>query len=201
MYGRFGTGRSNNAQIEKKFYDTTLALPAGGLQASVSQATGQINLTMAQGTGASARIGQKIIIKSIQVKLTATLPAGAVDADTMHVWLIQDSQCNGANAASTTVFDNVGPVGSQLRNIENGQRFRILKHFVFNLNADAGVAAAFGGDEQQQECFIKCNIPIVYNGAAGAIAEIRSNNLFMVWGSTLVTATVAGRARIRYTDQ
>jgi len=201
LYGRFGTGRRPGAQVEKKFYDTTLALPAGGLSASTSQATGQINLTLAQGTGVSARIGQKIIIKSIQIKLTATLAAGAVDTDNVHVWLVQDSQCNGANAASTLVFDNVGPVGSQLRNIENGARFRILKHFVFQLNADAGVAAAFGGDEQQQDCYIKCNIPIVYNSTAGAIAEIRSNNLFMVWGMTAATATVAGRARIRYTDQ
>jgi len=76
MYGRFGTGRSRGAQIEKKFWDTALVLGASAGVASVSQVTGQLNRGLAQGTSANTRIGQKIVIKSIQVKGTVTLAAG-----------------------------------------------------------------------------------------------------------------------------
>ena len=72
---------------------------------------------------------------------------------------------------------------------------------MFRLSADAGVAAAFGGDYLQDECYIKCNIPIQYNSTAGAIAEVRSNNIFMLYGSIAGISTIAGNARIRYTDR
>lgn len=201
-YGRFGTGRGPRAQIEKKFYDTALAFGASGGVASTTQATGAINLTLGQGTSANTRIGQKIIVKSIQMKIHATLAAGATDNDNFHVFVIQDTQCNGALPAIGDFFDaGGGIIGTQLRNMANGARFRLLKHFVFVLNADAGVAAAFGGDNQQQECYIKCNIPITYNSTLGAITEIRTNNLFCIYGSTQGVATAQGPCRIRYTDQ
>lgn len=202
MYGRFGTGRQQNAQIERKFYDTTLVLGASTGVASTTQATGAINLTLPQNTSANGRIGQKIIVKSIQVKFRATLAAGATDNDHLHIWLIQDTQANGALPAIGDVFDaGGGIIGTQLRNIANGNRFKILNHTEFDLNADAGVAAAFGGDVQQKDYFIKCNIPLTYNSTAGAIGEIRSNNLFMVYGSPNGVATTDGVARIRYTDR
>lgn len=201
LYGRFGTGRSNNAQIEKKFYDTPLSLPASTGVTSTTQATGQIAVGIAQGTSASTRIGQKIIIKSIQVKLNATLAAGATDTDIVHVYLVQDTQTNGVQATYADVFDTSGDIGSEMRNMANSNRFKILKHFTFRLNADAGVAAAFGGDYQQDECFIKCNIPIMYNSNAGAITEIKTNSLFLLHGSNAGVATVTGNARLRYTDR
>jgi len=201
MYGRFGTGRSQNAQIEKKFWDTALVLGASVGIASVSQVTGALNRGLAQGTNANQRIGQRIVIKSIQVKGTVTLPAGGTDTDLWDCWLIQDSQANGAGAAIADFFQAGGNLRDQLREMANGQRFKVLKHWAIDLNADAGVAAAFGGDIQHFECFLKCNIPIVYNGAAGGIAEIRSNNLLMIYGSSAGVATAAGNARIRFTDR
>lgn len=201
FYGRFGTGRGNNAQIEKKFYDTALTLGATALLASTTNATGQLNVGLLQNATATGRVGQKITLKSIQIKLACTLAAGAVDTDIAHIWLVQDTQCNGAAATAADVFVAVGAVGNQMRNVENGARFKILKHFVFRMNADAGVAAAFGGDFQQQECFLQCNIPVTYNAATGAITEIKTNNLFFVYGSTAATATTSGVARLRYTDR
>lgn len=201
MYGRFGTGRSQNAQIEKKFYDTTITLGVSAGVASTTQATGALNLTLPQNTSANGRIGQKIVVKSIQVNLAYTLPAGAIDTDIHHIFLIQDTQANGALPAITDVFVAGPNLGNQLREMANGARFKMLKHFEVRLNADAGVAAAFGGDLQQEKCFIKCNIPITYNSTAGAIGEIRSNNLFFVYGSIASSTTVTGAARLRYTDR
>jgi len=200
MYGRFGTGRSRSSQVEKKFYDTALTLGASAGVASTTQATGALNLTLAQGTSANTRIGQKIIIKSIQVQLTNTLAAGATDTDILHIYLMQDTQANGALPAITDVFDAGPLIGTQNRNMANSLRFKMLKHWEVRLNADAGVATAFGGDIQQNKCYLKCNIPIYYNSNAGAIGEIKSNNLFMMYGSTQGQATSVGSARIRYTD-
>lgn len=198
-YGRFGTGRGPHAQIEKKFYDTVLSLGATAGLASTTQATGGVNLTMLQNATASGRIGQKIIIKSIQCKLSFGLAAGATDNDLYHFYLIQDTQANGAFPVMADMFD-AGTIGLAMRNIANGNRFKILKHLHVRLNADAGVAAAFGGDAQQHDFFLKCNIPISYNAAAGAIAELRSNNLFVIYGSANGVATASGVCRLRYTD-
>lgn len=200
MYGRFGTGRGNNAQVEKKFYDTVLALGATAGLASTTQATGAVNLTLPQNTTANGRIGQKIVIKSIQMKLSFGLAAGATDNDLYHFYLVQDTQANGALPAMSDMFDG-GTIGLAMRNIANGNRFKILKHIHVRLNADAGVAAAFGGDAQQQDFFMKCNIPISYNSTLGAVTEIRSNNLFIIYGSANGVATASGVCRIRYTDR
>jgi len=201
MYGRFGVGVSQSGQIEKKFYDSALVLAASAGIASVSQATGAICLTLPQGTTASARIGQKIMIKSIQLKMSFFLPAGATASDIYHCYLILDTQTNGAHAGILDVFDAPGVIGEEMRNIANGDRFKILKHFNIRLDASAGVAAAFSGDSQQDDFYLKCNIPVTYNSTAGAIAEIKANSLFMCYGSVQGIANATGTARIRYTDR
>jgi len=202
MYGRFGTGRGFGPQVEKKFFDTTLAFAAGSGAWCNSNATGALVVGLAQGTAANQRIGGKIIIKSIQIKLKFVLAPGAQDDDNFHVYLIQDTQANGAYPdANGSYFDaGGGAIGTQLRTLMNANRYRLLKHMVVNLNSEAGVATAFSGDDKQDDCFIKCNIPIWFNSNTGAITEIRSNNILIYYGSTASTATVAGVARVRYTD-
>lgn len=201
MYGRFGTGRGPRAQIELKKHDLALTFAAGGATASTSPATGNLNCNINQGlAGSGNRIGNKIIIKSIQLKLDFTLGFGPAPADIYHLYLIQDSQCNGTLPVAADVFIAAGPMGTQLRTIENGARFRILKHFVVKLDSTAPGVGGGDGDYIQEECYIKCNIPIVYSSTTGVIAEVRSNNLFMVYGSSGGTATATGNARIRFTD-
>lgn len=203
-YGRFGTGRGPRAQEELKYKDLVLSMaPSATLQSSTNTLRGGLTTDMVQGSGPSQRIGFKIIIKSIQLKLTASYGAGAVSDDTLHFWLIQDTQTNGAYAVATDVFftGGVAFTGNNLRNMENGSRFRILKHMVFSLQSTAGVAGAFDGAMEQQSCFIKCNIPVAYNDSMGLITGVKTNSIFVVYGSSQGIAGVDGMARLRYSDK
>jgi len=201
FYGRFGTTRQNigGRAPELKFLDTALSFTAD--TTFEVPATGQLSL-IPQGATESQRVGRKCVIKTIQVKLRAVMAAGAVAFDDVDIWVMQDTQCNGAAAAVLDVFLQNTNCAIALRNLTNSERFRVLKHFRMRVQADAGVAAAFSGDQSFAECFIKCNIPMEFNGATGAITEIKSNNIFLIAGSvnTDDQITIQGNARVKYTD-
>jgi len=202
MYGRFNStfGRTSSG-TEQKFKDTALSFPANGGSVGITAATGMLNLDLAQGLTASTRIGYKVVIKSIQLKLSFHLAAGATGNDIYHFYLVLDTATNGANPALADIFDAPGTIGEEMRNIASGNRFKILKHFQVRLSADAGVAGAFDGDIVQESLYLKCNIPVTYSGTTGVITEIKTNNLCVVAGSVNAIATCTGSARIRYTDK
>jgi len=196
-FGRFGTGRGRRAQIEKKFLDT----PFAGTVDTTFEPIGSIT-NIAQGATQSQRVGYKCIVKSIQWRCNWTLPAGASGNDDVFMYIVQDTQTNGAQAITTDIWTNT-VASTALRNIQNGDRFKILHKEKISLNANAGVAAAFDGDFQATEGFIKCNIPLVFSGATGVITEQKTNSIGVYLGSSLTDDVVQYNVstRIRYTDQ
>lgn len=202
FYGRFNGPRSSRAgPAELKFLDTdvTLAL-TGALVVPTTAATGQI-VNIPQGDTQSQRIGRKCTIKSVHIKGSMLKGAGAIAEDDAHLYLVQDTQCNGAQAAINTLFVGTGP-GQAMRNLENSSRFKILKHWHVELDSGAGVSAAFGQSVQQIDTFIKTNIVMEYDSSAttGVIATQRSNTLFLVWGSINGATTAALTCRVKFTD-
>lgn len=197
FYGRFGTGRGRSAQIEKKFFDTAIAVTAD----LTAEAITSLNV-IPQGATQSQRVGYKCVVKSIQWRLRYELPPGATGYDDVYMWVIQDTQTNGAVAAFGDVFDSTVAT-TCLRNIQNGSRFKVLAKEKVSLNSGAGVAAAFEGDIKCTEGFLKVNIPLVFNGATGAVTEMRTNNILMMLGAADSddVVTVNGNFRLRYTDQ
>lgn len=199
-YGRFGVAnRRAISAPELKNLDTAIAFNAD--TTFEVPATGQLAL-IPQGATEVTRVGRKCIIKTIQLKLRAAAGAGAVSVEDVDVFVIQDTQCNGAAAAVLDVFTQNTLCGNALRELSNIQRFKILKHIRLPIRAGAGVAAAFSGDESFSECFIKCNIPMEFSAAAGAIASIKTNNLFLIAGSHVGddVVNVDGNCRIKFSD-
>jgi len=197
FYGRFGTGRGSRAQIEKKFFDTAYNFTADQTLENRGSAA-----LIPQGATQSTRVGYKCIAKSIQWRGVAVLPAGATGNDDVYLYIVQDTQTNGAAAAATDVWTSAA-AATMLRNIENGDRFKILHKTCISLNANAGVAAAFDGDQKVFEGFLKLNIPLQFNGATGAITEMKTNNITVFCGSVSSddVISVSMFTRIRYTDQ
>lgn len=197
-YGRYN--RPSNAP-ELKFLDN--------VNGWAFDATGEVPvsaqlLTVVQGTGESQRIGRKIRVKSVQGKYNLNFVPGAATAaaTTVFWWLVWDKQANGAAAAVTDVFTTAA-TSIAPRNLVNSDRFVILKRFKVKLCAQAGVSAAYNKDVRSVEFYKKCDIPIEYSSTTGAIAEIKSNNLFFIAVSDNEsddTANLIGVTRIRYTD-
>jgi len=197
FYGRFGTGRGQRAQIEKKFIDT----PFAGVVDTTLEPLGSIT-NIPQGATQGQRIGYKCIVKSIQWRANWTLPAGAASNDKVFMWIVQDTQTNGAQASTTDIWTNT-VASTALRNIQNGDRFKVLHREAIDLNANAGVAAAYDGDYQTTEGFLKCNIPLVFSGATGVITEQKTNSIGIYLGTSLNDDIIQFNisTRLRFTDQ
>jgi len=198
FYGRYGrAARMRGVQPELKFFDTSLAFSFD--QTGNIPATGQLCL-IPQGDTESTRDGRKAWIKSIQIRgnityVPSTSPNGT---DTVFLYVILDSQCNGNPATITEVFTSAD-MWSNMLQLNNSGRFRILKKWELPIASRAGVSAAFSGDVKQISWYKRCNIPIDWNGTTGALTEIRSNNIFLAAGSLRdIVSTMAGTCRLRF---
>jgi len=198
FYGRF-EGRGG----EQKFLDTSLN-DLVNATAEVPATGGQLCL-IPQGVTESERVGRKCTLKSIYVKGRMLLQpaAGTANAAAISMWLVQDTQANGAAAAVTDVL-TASNVNAALNNLSNSSRFRILAHKQWVLTPKAGVEGAFNDDVKWFKIYKKVNIPLEFSSTTGAITELRSNNVFMIWGSTGGgaddTVGIAGTSRIRFSD-
>lgn len=153
------------------------------------------------GSSASQRIGMKVAIRSLQMKLISFCTAGT-GVDQEHRWLVLlDRQANGAAPAALTDFLAAGNTKG-LRNLANRRRFKIVldKRYYINNANEPGSARVFN-------VYMKFRRPLIveYNaGIAGTIADIVSNSLYLVLIGQVAPGTGAGMiqgyARIRYTD-
>jgi len=190
---------------ELKFFDTTHSFTTD-LTAEVP-ATGQLNL-IPQGVTESTRVGRKCVIKSLKTVLTFYLNpgAGSVSSDVIALYHVLDTQCNGAAAAYGDVFTTPGGTSNAptaLRNLNNVERFRILKKTIVVLNGGAGILTALSPVTTRREIVLSgLNIPLEFSSTTGAITEIRSNNIFLIAGSNSLDdfTTVSGQTRVRFSD-
>lgn len=199
-YGRYSAAAAALRGLlpEKKFFDTDLAFNID--TTGEVPATGQLCL-IPQGDTESTRDGRKATIESVQIrgKLLYSPGAGANASCTSHMYLVLDTQCNGAAAAATDVFTTTDFWDAMIQ-LNNSGRFRILKHWVHTWNPPAGATTAYNTVIKQVEYFKKCSIPIDWNSTTGAITEIKSNNLFLMAGSVGGDDLVSfdGTCRLRF---
>ncbi len=184
---------------EKKFLETAVNL---GVAATGGLIEDSIN-HVAQGTGESQRVGRQIKIHNVSLRGAFNYPEHATQSYDMCRFIVYlDTQCNGAAAAVTDILETADE--HAFRNLANSKRFRILQdmHFAMNsLTADA--ASQYGGVFKQHEFFweSKKGVDIEYNSTAGAIGEIRSNNIGILWVNQLGNVAYEATCRIRYSDK
>lgn len=203
-YGRYGTRAARKrAQrlcmpVEEKFFDTTLSFSFDAT--AEVPATGQLAL-IPQGDTESTRDGRQCTITSIYIKgMAQFVPAAAATASSIaYLYLVLDTQCNGAAAGATDVLTGTGMITAHM-NLANSGRFKILKKWVIAQNATAGVTTAYNNYVTYIEGYKKCKIPMEYSGTTGAISEIKSNNIFLLSGSSITDDTVnfSGSCRLRF---
>jgi len=193
-YGRFNRGGGT----ELKFFDTALSFNIDST--CEVPATGQITL-IPQGDTESTRDGRVCTVKSYQIKGNAQfVPATASNASSNAIiYVVLDTQCNGAAAAVTDVFSSTS-VATQLMNLANSGRFRILKKLKLTFNSNAGVTTAYNNVNKLFECYGRCNLPIQFSSTTGAITEIKSNNIFLIAGceNSDDIISIVGVARLRF---
>lgn len=195
-------GRFSRAGGEMKFHDVSV-------DDAVIAATMTINnLTIiAQGNNESQRIGRKITIKKISWKYRIALNSKTdadQTADNVRFMLVQDIQTNGAQFTALNLLET--DTWQSFRNLANSSRFRVLMTKDVSVNvtgaAPSGAAFAFGTANAITIGNKACSIPIEYDNSAttGAIATVRSNNLYWVTQSSNGVTVGVGNVRLRYND-
>lgn len=195
-YGRYQ--RRSALPVETKFIDISIS-HALDQTAAVEQTL----LTIPQGVEQSQRIGRKAQIKSLFFRMSYLYDPGALaDATCVtFVLLVHDTQTNGALPGVSTILTST-QLGTAMMNLENAGRFKIIKRWDKVWGATAGVSGAYNQARAYDTFMYRCDTPIHYSGATGAVTEIRSNNYFLVGGSLggddLVS--LSGTCRVRYVD-
>ncbi len=140
-----------------------------------------------------------------------TLPA--VDAaalpgkpDVCRVVMYLDKQCNGATAA-VSGGDGILTTGvyQAFNDLTNTGRFQILHDKMITMNVTAALSDGSGLASTPEvvrefSMYKKCDIPLEFNAAAGAITELRSNNIGVLLISANGVCKFDSRVRIRFSD-
>lgn len=201
-------GRFTGSSPELKFFDTALSFNID--RTAEIPTTGQLCL-IPQDDTQSGRDGNKACLHSILVKGTATFtPAAAATASSIAwIYVVQDTQANGQAAtvadANSGIFttDNLATANHV---IANGNRFRVLKKFMFSMQPAAGAGSALNSVTKAFYWYSKLNVPLQYDASAstGALTTIRSNNIFLVAGCSDSgqddLTSVQGTCRLRFSD-
>ncbi len=192
---------------ELKFFDRTVD---DAVVATAGSVVDSINL-IAQGITDITRIGRKCTVKSINWRYRVSLPGVTANAalqvpDSCRVMMFWDKQANGATADASG-NDGILTTGAYhaFNNLTNSGRFVILHDKMYTLNptmasSDAANVHDSGETFVEGTFFKKCNIPLEFSDTAGAITELRSNNIGVLLISASGVMKFDSRTRVRFAD-
>ena len=184
--------------VECKFFDSTAnCTTATNTWTQVD--LGAILSGIVQGTGPSERVGRKIKVVGLVIRLAFTTSASTL----WCVDVVRDKQCNGAAATAAQIY-TVATDFSTLPNPFEETRFAFVKRFqqqnFVNLEQIAGATA-----QQMVSKALKLNFQAEYNASTGAVTDLTSDNLqiFMCVCAPDTSANipnVKSFCRVLYTD-
>lgn len=182
---------------EKKYFDTSLADTSDHSAGIVLPSL----CLLPQGTTDQKRIGNKVTIRNINLHLSGSLDdqgTGVFSDGCYRVIVFIDKQCNGAAAAVTDILNTANI--SSFRNMDQVDRFTILKDKMYVLPCRSTNVLHTISPLIRVNWSKKCNIPVHFSSTTGAITEIRSNNIGILFISNTVNENTGGIARIKFTD-
>jgi len=133
------------------------------------------------GSGASQRVGRKIVVRAIQWKGFVFSPVGLSHSNCRLI-LALDKQANGAVAQREDFLNtSVGTSDptTAFHNLMHVNRFRGIFDRTVVLNSMTEDANQQRPVQRQFSFYKKCYIPVEFDGDAGTLETIASNNLFI----------------------
>lgn len=171
---------------------------------------------LVKGSDATQRIGRQVLVKKVIARLTLYMPDIA-DSSTSPNWptfvrimLVYDMQTNATLLTLADLFnDSLEP--NALQNLNNRDRFKVIKDKVYNLNKTAKFAsdASDMGACRFVKIYKRLNLTTVYNDQSnGTVGDIQTGSLYLIalanGPSNSNTAAeqlqLYGYTRIRYSD-
>ncbi len=198
--------RAATTPQELKFFDVSFSDAIVATGGTVVDSLNEIP----QGVTESTRIGRKCTVHSVYCKFQVTLPE--VDAattpaqkETIRVIIYVDHQCNGATIAVSGASGFLQAADFlSFRELTNGKRFTTLMDRTYAMNYQTSLGTGADGDyaavSVYDTLFKKVNIPLEFSAAAGAITEIRTNNIGFLAISQTGQGGFLGNLRLRFSD-
>ncbi len=197
-YGRYGPAQ----QGEAKFFEHAISQSA---MPNAGTVTDSINL-VAQGVTETERVGRKCTVRYLQIRYLIRLMAATAAADSgsvARIIVFQDKQTNGVTANTTEILEQAHP--RSFYNLANSGRFNILLDKLWCLSPQAAAATTTTTFTTMES--VKCglltahiDVPLEFSGTTGAITEVRSNNIGILFMSEDGRCELIYNARIRFTD-
>ncbi len=199
--------------IENKFVDferpigTIASTWAGG---ELDEATALSLSAIGQGNGESQRDGRKANLTSVHIKGFVRLVAqeavgNPVFGGIVRLILVMDKQTNGSQLNAEDVVTVTTQDINAWRNLENSQRFRILKDHrmeivINNLSTFQVNDMSTSQTETPFEFHVVFKKPIVVNfsGTTATVASIADNSLHLIGISTLAIHQISYVSRVRF---
>lgn len=163
-------------------------------------------VAIAQGTTQNSRIGNKMTVYRVRVQgqLSMNATTSAISASYARIVLVLDTQANGTMAAASDVFESTAAGVTNLfafQNMDNVGRFRVLKDKRFKIEVPSYSASDPDGAVTPVKLSHKLkDCPIMFSSTTGAVSEIRSNNLFLLWASPTAGVNFQGKTRVYWKD-
>jgi len=169
---------------------------------------GQILLIngVSQGTDYNARIGRKILLKSLLVRFTLTPNSGVTNGsvgDIVRIMIVYDSQTNGtqpvvADILQTSTFDD--PI-----NLTNRDRFKILTDKFLTMGAFTmtGTPALATGSPQPKyfKIYKKFNLDVIFGGTGNTVGSVQTGGIFLfIMSLNNQITNLTHNSRIRFID-
>lgn len=189
-------------KAEKKFFDTSIVNVADVSAGAVLNSL----CLVPQGTTDQTRVGNKITLKNINLRGFASnddAAAGTLQPGILRVILFVDKQANGATATVTDILQSASI--SSFRNMDQVDRFVILKDQFYKTVVTVTNSTGTPHSDQGNTLWkmsVKCNIDVHFSSTTGAITELKSNNvgLLYVTDQTTCNAATLGTARVKFID-
>ena len=165
--------------------------------ASSAFATGVLLNGVAQGSDATARIGRKMVMKSLLLRWTWNLGSTSTGGSPVRVMVVYDKQTNAAAPAITDILVADTFIGQN--NLNNRDRFTVLCDQISE-PIGANGNTSIGGT-----IYKSLNMETMFNsGNAGTVADITSGSVYLFVAQTggigVVNPIFNWRARVRFTD-
>lgn len=194
-------GVSQRRQSELKVLDSN----AAGF-GSACDTTGAVTLIngIATGTDFNARIGRKIIMKSLYMRGWYRNVDLTCSDSAIRIVVVYDAQTNGAAPAYTDVFTTSDPLAHI--NLNNRDRFKVLYDKSTTLGGISTTATqtfSTAGSHGQIKKYLKLNHEVIFSGTGATVGSIASGSIYVL---TLGTAApndggyVTISTRIRFVD-
>lgn len=200
--GRYRRSLPNS--LEKKYFDVFANNTAISTTGFILDSLNKVP----QGTTDVTRIGNKINITNINFRIAFSLDdagTGTLVNGHCRTIIYIDKQANGAAAAADDILITTGTPGQtalwKYRNMDQTDRFVILKDKIYSCDViSANVLHTAQGSSRWFKFSKKCDIPIHFSSTTGAITEIRSNNIGMLFVSDISTMNYTLQTRVKFID-